>query len=228
MNKEYEKILSKCTILLAEDDNNVRESFKRVLLLYVKDVIEASNGKEAYSIYKKKEIDIIITDVKMPKLNGLEFVKLVRKDDTKTPIIVTSAYTDQEYLLESIKLSLVEYLIKPIKSNDLNNVLEETAKYLLNSKDIVVELKDGATYNFSNKIFNYQSKDTLLTHKEVEFFELLLSKRGKLVTKEEIESKLYIYEEAPTSAIKNLVFKLRKKLKLPIIQTVGKMGYIIE
>ncbi|NOX16398.1 MAG: helix-turn-helix domain-containing protein, partial [Epsilonproteobacteria bacterium] len=65
------------------------------------------------------------------------------------------------------------------------------------------------------------------TQKEVEFFELMLAHKGNLVTKQEIENKIYIYEEAPPSALKNLVFKLRKKLEISIIKTVGKLGYTI-
>ena len=107
MQEKYEIILNKSSILLAEDDVSVRDSFKRVLLLFVKNIYTAHNGEEALALYKKYNPDIIITDIKMPKLNGLEFIQEIRKNDHDTPIIVTSAYTDQDFLLKSIKLSLV-------------------------------------------------------------------------------------------------------------------------
>jgi len=78
-----------------------------------------------------------------------------------------------------------------------------------------------------NKKFIYKNKPIPFTQKEVEFFEILLVHRGNLVTKQDIEDKLYIYEEAPSSALKNIVFKLRKKLKINIIKTVNKLGYMI-
>ncbi len=228
MDKKYEILLSKSTILLAEDEENVRDSFKKVLLLYVKDVYTASDGEEAFKLYNQQNPDIIITDIKMPKLNGLEFIKKIREKNPEIPIIVTSAYTDQDFLLESIKLSLVEYALKPIKEKELSRLLKECAKHLFKKSGNIINLQDRSFYDFDNKIFRYNEKSITLTQKEVEFFEILLAHKGNLVTKQEIEDKIYIYEEAPPSALKNLVFKLRKKLGIDIIKTVGKLGYTIS
>ncbi len=128
MQEKYEIILNKSTILLAEDDQSVRESFERILLLFVDHVYCARDGEEALNLFEKYSPDIIITDIKMPKLNGLEFIKKIRQVDSDTPIIVTSAYTDQNFLLESIKLSLVDYIVKPIKETQLDKLLIECAK----------------------------------------------------------------------------------------------------
>jgi len=226
--EKYEIVLKKSSILLAEDEDNLRESFKKVLLLYVDKVYDASNGEEAYELYNKNHPDIIITDVKMPKINGLEFIKKVRKSNQKTPIIVTSAYTDQKLLLESIKLSLVEYVVKPIKESVLNRFLQECAKVLIEEADTLVKLNETCSYDYENKTFTCRDVATVLTHKEVEFFEILLAHRGNLVTKQSIEDKLYIYEEAPPSALKNLVFKLRKKMDADTIKTINKLGYTID
>ncbi|NLC28155.1 MAG: helix-turn-helix domain-containing protein, partial [Campylobacteraceae bacterium] len=67
-----------------------------------------------------------------------------------------------------------------------------------------------------------------LTPKEAEFMEFLLKHRGNLLTKQEIENHMYIYEEAPPSALKNLVFKLRKKIGCELIETVSRLGYRID
>lgn len=228
MESIYDIVLQKSSILLAEDEDRVRESFKKVLLLYVDKVYDAKNGEEALELYKKHTPDIVITDIKMPRLSGLELIKKIRSSNQNIPIIVTSAYTDQDFLLESIKLSLIEYAVKPIGEAKLNSMLQECAKILLQHTQTVVTLEDGATYDLENKVFKYKNKSIVLTHKEVDFFELLLSHRGNLVTKQVIEDNLYIYEEAPPSALKNLVFKLRKKLPIDVIQTVSKLGYMIN
>lgn len=230
MIEKYEIILNKSSILLAEDDENVRDSFERILLLFVDMVYVAGNGEEAYELYKKYNPDILITDVKMPKLNGLELIKKIRQDDNKIPIIVTSAYTDQNFLLESIKLSLVEYVVKPIKESDLNRLLQECAMILSKKPETLINIKGKCTctYDYDNKLFTCNDSTAVLTHKEVELFEILLAHKGNLVTKQSIEDKLYIYEEAPLSALKNLVFKLRRKLGNDVVKTVGKLGYMIE
>ncbi len=228
MREEYKIILKDKSILLAEDEDKVRESFKRVLKLYVRDVIPAKDGLEALEIFKAKKCDIIFSDVKMPKLNGIDFIKEIRKFDKKTPIVITSAYSDRDYLLESIKLSLVEYLIKPVEESKLIRVLSSCANILMENLEDKIILSKKSIYDFTNKTYIYENKEIGLTSKEVQFIELLLLNRGKLVTKNQIESELYIYSEAPPSALKNLVFKLRKKLYDDIIKTVGQHGYMIE
>jgi len=227
MIDKYEIVLKNSSILIAEDEESVRESFKKVLSLFVKDVFVAVDGEEAFELYQKHSPDILITDVKMPKLNGIDLIKKIREKNKIMPIVVTSAYTDQDYLLESIKLSLVEYAIKPMKESDLNRILTNSAKVLLEYSKTIISFGEHNFYDYTNKVFIYDGKKVTLTQKEVEFFELLLTHRGDLVTKQKIEDKLYIYEEAPPSALKNLVFKLRKKLPSDIIETRGKLGYLI-
>ena len=228
METKYEIVLKSNSLLLAEDDKFVRESFGRLLSLYVKEVYLAKDGEEAYKLYLEKHPDIVITDVRMPKLNGIEFIKKIREENLTIPIVVTSAYTDKEYLLDAIKLSLVEYIVKPMKEYQLNTVLKNVAKMLLENSKTLVKFDNQSSYDFNNKTFIYQNNHIVLTQKEVEFFELLLAHRGELVLKQHIEDNIYIYHEAPPSALKNLVFKLRKKLPKNIIKTCGKLGYMIE
>lgn len=228
MRENCEIKLSKSSILLAEDEEKVRESFKKVLLLYVDKIYTASDGQEALELYYKHKPDILITDLKMPKLNGLDLIKTIRRENEEIPIIVTSAYTDQSFLLESIKLSLVEYAVKPIREINLSQLLESCAQILLKHSKTIINLNNNCCYDFDNKSLSCSDQNILLTNKEVEFIEILLAHKGNLVTKHAIEDKLYIYEEAPPSALKNLVFKLRKKIKVDIIKTISKLGYMIE
>jgi len=227
VKEKYKIFLKTSSILLAEDEINLRESFKRVLLLYVKHVYVASDGLEAYSLYKELRPDILITDIKMPKQNGIELIKKIRKDNNNIPIIVTSAYMDQDLLLESIKLLLVEYVVKPIKESELDRLLQECAKTLLENNS-TIKISSTCKYDYENKVLISEGSHIVLTHKEVEFFEILLAHRGNLVTKHSVEDKLYVYKEAPLSALKNLVFKLRKKLPKGTIKTVDKLGYMIK
>ena len=215
-------------LLLAEDEKNLRDSFARVLLLYVDKVYTASDGEEALALYMQYHPDIVITDVKMPKLNGLDFIKQIRKDNHNIPIIVTSAYTDKDFLLDSIKLSLVDYVVKPIKEEDLTKLLENSAAILLEKSKTVIKINHTSYYDYTNKTFFQDDIPIALTQKEVEFLEILLAHKGNLVTRQVLEDKLYIYEEAPPSALKNLVFKLRKKITNNIIKTIGNLGYAIQ
>lgn len=228
MLDKYKVVLKNSSLLLAEDEQNLRESFTKVLLLYVGKVYTASDGEEAFSLYKEKHPDIIITDVKMPKINGVELIKRIRKENQEIPIIVTSAYTDKDFLLESIKLSLIEYTVKPIRQSDLIRLLETSATILLDKIKTVMMIDDQHAYDYTNKMFTSNNIPISLTQKEIEFFEILLAHKGNLVTRQMLEDKLYVYEEAPPSALKNLVFKLRKKIGNDLIKTVGNLGYSIQ
>lgn len=224
----YLDVLSKSKILLVEDENELRKSFKKVLSLWVKDVYEACNGEDAILMYQKYFPDIIITDIKMPKINGLEFIQMIRDTNNDIPIIVTSAYTDKDFLLKSIKLSLAEYLVKPIQEKDLENALISCAKKILEKHPTLIKVSNELTYDYQNKCFiDSNDNKTMLTAKESELIEFLLKHKGTLMSKVDIEDHLYLYDDAPPSALKNLVFKLRKKLKYNVIEGMGKLGYKI-
>lgn len=163
MLDKYEIILKNSSLLLAEDEKNLRDSFAKVLLLYVDKVYTASDGEEALILYNEHHPDIIITDVKMPKLNGLELIKRIRKENHDIPIIVTSAYTDKDFLLDSIKLSLVDYVVKPIKEGDLTRLLQSSANLLLEKSKTIVKINMTSFYDYTNK--------TVIPH---DFFHLIL------------------------------------------------------
>lgn len=228
MIDKYKVILKNSSLLLAEDEQNLREIFTKVLLLYVGKVYTAADGEEAFLLYKENHPDIIITDVKMPRLNGVDLIKRIRKENQEIPIIVTSAYTDKDFLLESIKLSLIEYTVKPIRQSELIRILEESAAVLLEKTKTVMCIDEYHAYDYTNKMLTRNSVSIALTQKEIEFLEILLAHKGNLVTRQTLEDKLYIYEEAPPSALKNLVFKLRKKIGNDLIKTVGNLGYSIQ
>lgn len=227
--KIHKDILSKSAVLLVEDEESLRKSFKRVLECWVKKVYEAKNGEEALVAYKRYYPDIIITDIKMPKVNGLEFIEAIRKINQTVPIVAMSAYTDKEYLLKSIKLLLIEYLVKPIQENDLLTVLSSCASKLAQDLNEYDDFGHLGKYDFQNKSFIDANNETIsLTTKEVELMELFIKNRGNLVTKQTIEDNIYMYNYAPSSALKNLIFKLRKKVGKQLIKSVGQLGYCLE
>ena len=90
---------SKYSLLYVEDEVSIREMVLEYLEVFFSELYEASNGVEALKIYNDKKPDIIISDIEMPKMNGLKLASLIREKDITTPIIITTAYTSVEYLL---------------------------------------------------------------------------------------------------------------------------------
>ena len=115
--------LKPLTLLYVEDEPLIRQNALEYLRRYCNTVLEAQDGKEALQVYEAHKPDIIITDIKMPKLNGLEMATHIRQTDKETPIIMTTAHTDTEYLLRAVELQLVKYIVKPVTDDKLTEAL---------------------------------------------------------------------------------------------------------
>ena len=111
------------TILIVDDNAKLRAHLEEFLERFFLHVYRAQNAKEGVLIYKEKKPDIIITDIEMPKVNGLEMVKKIRSVDWDIAIVIMSAYDEKKYLFESIRYGVVNYLKKPAKIDVLCEVL---------------------------------------------------------------------------------------------------------
>ena len=97
------------TVLYVEDDKGIRTNIEEILNHLFKGIYTAKNGIEAYQLYLEHKPDLIITDIKMPRENGIELIKKIRINDSKTRVIIASAHTDLEYMLEAAQLYLIKY-----------------------------------------------------------------------------------------------------------------------
>lgn len=121
--------LKNLSILYVEDDAVLRDEFAEILGRLYGKITPAKNGKHALFLYdelitKKTPPDIIISDVDMPMVNGIEFLEMIRQKNEHIPFIFTTAHSDVEYLLKSISLNVSEYLIKPIDINALKSKIQ--------------------------------------------------------------------------------------------------------
>ena len=111
------------TILYVEDEDGTRINMAKSMRLKCKDVYEAKDGLEAYKLYNEKKPDLIITDLQMPNMGGLEFIEKIRESDKNIPIIVISAFSDRDKQLQVEELDIVEYVVKPISRASLKEIL---------------------------------------------------------------------------------------------------------
>ena len=120
-------LLRDINILYVEDENDVRELTANILSKFFKNVLQASNGKEGLEVYKQHnhsvesehKIDIIITDINMPKMNGLDMLREIHNLDYTIPTVITTAHSDADFLKEAIQLRVRGYVTKPLKIDDL-------------------------------------------------------------------------------------------------------------
>jgi DNA-binding response OmpR family regulator len=222
MNTNTVEQLSNYTILYAEDDDGVRSSVSEMLELLFSEVYVARDGKEAYELFLEKSPDVIITDIKMPNLSGIELAKKIRKENSNIAIIIISAYIEVDYMLEAIDLSLMKYIVKPITETKLFGALEKFLKYKKNSG--IIKLTDGWIYNSLKKVIISPDDEYELTKKESKLLELLLSKKSVL-TYEEIEMELWSNEYMSLNALRVLMKNFRKKLPKGYLKNIQSIGY---
>ena len=156
-------ILKNITILYAEDEKDLREVTHQILKGFTKKQYVAKDGAEGLELFKEheNEIDLIITDVNMPILNGLEMVKEIKKININIPIIVATAFSNKEYLLEAIDIGIDKYVLKPIDVSKLLQVMSQSLLYH--------ELKDL----YIDKLTNLQNRNRLKKDLETKDIDLM-------------------------------------------------------
>lgn len=212
-------------VLYAEDEDFIRENVVEALEFMSMNVTAVSNGEDAYKEYLKNKPDIIIADIEMPILNGLELSKKIRQNDKDTQIVIATAYTNTEYFLKAVELNLVKYLLKPISLIDLKNTLEicvENLGYINEKFNKYFNEKDY--YNLKERRLYIDEKIIKLDYHEREFLELLLKNHQSIVTYSEIEKQVWD-DNMSSAAVRSLVRNLRKKLPCNAIENISKIGY---
>jgi len=222
------EINKKIKVLYVEDDDIARENGLEYLENYFENLYEASNALTALKLYDEIKPEIIITDIQMPKLNGLEFIKNIRKKDKKTQVIVLSAYSNKDYLFSAIELGLVKYLIKPIKEKEFDEALNLCIKYIENDDSNIIHLPENFTFDLYNKTLVKNGELVKLRAKELELLFLLLSNKNRYVTYEEIENFVWKDSVMTKDALKTLMKNLKTKIPKDIIQNLSGAGYKID
>jgi len=220
--------LEDLTILYAEDEEGIAQTVCEVLELYVANVIYAKDGKEALELYEIYKPHILLLDICMPKMDGLEVLKNIRETDLLTPVIIMTAHTEQHYLLNAVELYITKYLIKPFDKtsllSSLNKCLSVISKKhketVILNKDISYEIKSNTIIK-DNKKFNLNKKEALLLN-------LLLKNYPRILTYEELE--YHLWQDCPVSkeAFKSLIKDLRKKTSKELIKNISQTGYKLE
>lgn len=215
--------LKKYTILCVEDEDGIRKRLVNTLKYYFDDVLEASNGEDGYDLYLEYKPDIVISDIEMPYKNGIELIQLIRKNDINTIIIMVTAYSNEEYLLDLINLNVNHYILKPINSDNLltgiiKGLGDKLTKNIFFSIDCYFDVQQY-------KLF-YNNEEIILRKREIEF--LILLHDNKILNYEQIEDYIWKDKSMSMSALKTFIKELRQKLPLELIQNVPQTGYKLE
>ncbi|MFY4781662.1 EAL domain-containing response regulator [Aliarcobacter butzleri] len=164
-------ILKNMSILYVEDEKDLREVTHEILKSFTKNQYIAENGQEGLELFKKyeKNIDLIVTDINMPILNGLEMAKEIKNINPNIPIIITTAFSNKEYLLESIDIGIDKYVLKPIDIAKLLQAMSQSIIYYELKELFVDKLTNLPNRNRLKKDLN-QTDDVLMAFFDIDGF----------------------------------------------------------
>lgn len=230
----YKKNLN---ILYIEDDILATARLKNILSKFFNKIIIASNGEDAFELLKTSpKIDLIISDINMPKMDGLEFLEKLRYIDSKIPFIFVTARDEPDKMLRAIQLDIDNYILKPINLQNLLAVIDKIVEklykeYLILEKNSHIELEKNLFWNRNNKTLIFDNQIIKLTKKELQFLEILMADENKIHKIEDIISVLWEDEflgKDYISNLKNIISRLRNKVPALKIENLYGMGYKIK
>jgi len=112
-------------ILVVDDEEGARELFFTILSDEGYDITLANNGEEALVRFKSDAYDLVVTDIKMPVMDGLQLLQEIRKTGSKTDVIMVTAYGEVESYLKAMSLGAAEYINKPIRIKELKRIVHK-------------------------------------------------------------------------------------------------------
>ena len=226
-NIELVKLLQEINILYIEDDKETNEEITETLKMFSQNIFSTYCVEEAIQVYKKNPIQLIITDIELPKENGISFIEKIRDTNIFIPIIVISAYKTNDYLFSCANLNIQSYIIKPINANKLKESLYKIVKYLNLISNILVYIDKKLSYDKASGQLIHNGLSYKLSKKEKLLMDLLVDNKNKLVTYDKIEQTVwYDFNETMSStALRTIIKNLRKKGTNNFIENISGLGY---
>ena len=215
--------LQPLTLLIVEDDESTLKWLNRVLSIYFKKVFISNNAMDAYSIFKEENVDIVLADIQIPEVDGLNLLQKIATIQPSCLRIIMTAFNNQIYLNRAIDAEVNFYFKKPIDIDELLITISlniNTQKKITNS----VELGNNYIYDSIQKIIQFKDKKIKLTKKESLLLECLYENKNIIVSLEQIENVVW-KEPVTNDAIRMVVSGLRKKLYVNSIENIKGFGY---
>ena len=214
------------TLLIVEDEIHTAKSFERKFKKFFQKVYLADNGKTGYETYLKHSPNAILTDITMPKLDGISMVKKIRKTDTTTPISILTAHKTVELLHNAIPLKLDHYIHKPIMKEDLTQYLNNLNESFSTQEKGMIQIDEDHSYNYETKELTYKNKTINLSYYETELLELFVKNINVPVSYEKIKE--VTPKETSSNALRVFVSRFRAKKHNLKIKTITNLGYKLQ
>jgi DNA-binding response OmpR family regulator len=242
--------MNKKNILVADDELIERQTLTEILRLEGYHVASVANGEAAVDFIRQNPVDLIILDIRMPGMSGLDVVKVINRIAPEVEIILLTAHGSIESAIDALRNQVHDYLLKPASpSQIISSVVRGLARHNLKLQEhehrysddgadekAVISLRDGLVIDYGRRLIRYGSKVILLTPAEGRLLRIFIENTGKVFTHRELVLLVQGYstsqQEAP-EILRPLVSRLRQKLSvvpelLERVVSVRGTGYVFE
>ncbi len=216
-------------ILIVEDDPILQDSLTRAMRAAGHATDAAADGETALSLLRNGGFDLVLLDLGLPRLDGLQVLKQARENGCRTPVLILTARDGVEDRVKGLDLGADDYLVKPFSLAEL----EARARALLRRGQSAAPLLccGALHYDSVGRRAALNGETLELSHREVSVLEALLFRQGKVVSKDQLIESLCGYgEELSANAIEVYIHRLRKKLEPGgvTIRTLRGLGYLMD
>ncbi|MGP1484929.1 MAG: response regulator transcription factor [Campylobacter sp.] len=221
------EILSNKKVLCLEDEPGILKNITQTLQLFFGEVVGVKDGLEALDEAMTNLYDVLIFDIEVPHIDGLEIIKKIREINHKIPIIILSSHVEQEYLWRAVELKITRYLQKPYDKEKFLKALEDAALELADYHQLI-NIKGDIKYDFAKKIIYDLDQSTHLSKSESRLFEYFLKHVNQTITYEKLFDYMWEFEQPSKEAIKAIVKEIRRKIGKDVIKNLYGIGYVCQ
>ena len=227
-------------VLLVEDEEDAREILGFYLDTVFDEVQIACDGEEGLELYEKayadnKTFDLVLTDIQMPKLDGLSMIENITKINENQKFIIVSAYKDEEYLFKSINLNVISYFVKPLEVKNMMEMLKKVKSKVLEDKsnepieEVIVKINNTYEYNRKTNLLYRNGELVDLSKKEKLLIEALFKNIKEIKTKEYLKEFIWNDSETSDATMRTVIKRVKDKIVDDdfIVSKKG-LGYLIE
>lgn len=228
-------------VLLVEDEEDAREILSFYLDTVFDEVEVASNGQEGLDIFEDnfkngKLFDVIVTDIRMPELDGLSMLEKIAIQNEEQKFIIVSAYKDEEYLFRSINLNVISYFVKPLVVENImqilkkvkNSILEKVENQQTKNSDLI-KINDTFFFSLEKKLLYKDEEIVNLSKKEILLVDAMIAKKGEIITNEYLKKAIWNDITTSDATLRTVIKRVKDKISSDdfIVSKKG-LGYIIE
>ncbi len=214
-------------VMFADDDEQTADSMASILRMFFAEVMLARDGEQAWRSFKCKAPHVVLLDIDMPQMSGLQVAGKIRERDADIPIGILTGFDGKKELMAAVSLGLVDYLVKPVSTASLTTLLIRCTAQLNRRGRLHHVFQSGVVYYPATETVQGPDGEIVLSKNEKKFLRYMLARRGRIVELNDICRHLSNEDFEPLSiqGVRNLVHRLRGKIGKEAILSQKELGY---